>query len=199
MEYALFRFTRSASGGNNSKKDIENNKNIKYFGKITKGWCGFSSEFKIKIPCFDKEVEIFLGWEWDDDGEEIETPPTEDELNEYENTLKKFLENIDVVTDSIKEKAFDYYNRIYAKYYEKEFVVESFFETDVERGKTHEPLNMDTKEKHFEYMKNINYIRILRDKKIIIPIFYKLDREHGLEIMLQENTVVNIDGIGENY
>jgi hypothetical protein len=171
----------------------------KQFGKIRLEWAGVSSEYTFTIPFFDKNVEVFLGSEFDDDGEEVETLPTVNELLEYEQTFKNFIENIYETISNIKEKALEYYKNIYAKYYEKEFVVESFFETDMERGKTHGPLNIDTKEKHFEYMKNINYIRILKDKKIIIPIFYKLDGEHGLEIMLQENRVINIDGIGKNY
>jgi hypothetical protein len=171
----------------------------KYFGKIELDWAGASSGHTFTIPCFDKDVEVFLGSEFDDDGNEMETLPTEDELLEYEQTLKNFIENMNEIIKNIKEKTFEYYKNFYAKYYEKEFVVESFFETDVEIGKNHEPLNIDTKEKHFEYMKSINYIRVLKNKKIIIPIFYKLDGEHGLEIMLRENKVVNISGIGENY
>ena len=141
---------------------------------------------------------MFLGSEYNDDGEETEIPPTEDEIAEYEYTLKNFLENIDEIINDIKQKTFEYYNEIYAKYYEKEFIVEDFFETDVEKGTVHEPLNIDTKEKHFEYMKDIRYIRILNENKIIMPIFYKLDGEHKLEIMLQENKVKNISGMGEN-
>jgi hypothetical protein len=171
----------------------------KYFGKIGLDWAGVLAEHTFTIPCFDKTIEVFIGSEFDDDGEEVKTLPMENELLEYEKTLKNFMENINEIVNNIKEKSFEYYKNIYAKYYEKEFVVESFFETDMERGKTHEPLNIDTKEKHFEYMKNINYIRILKNNKIIIPIFYKLDGEHGLEIMLQENKVINIAGIGENY
>ena len=171
----------------------------KYFGEIDFDWAGVSSEHTFSIPYFDKDVEVFLGSEYDDEGEEVETLPTETELLEYENTLNYFLENINKIIDNIKEKGFEKYKNIYAKYYEIEFVVEGFFETNVEKGKVHEPLNIDTKDKHFEYMKNINYIRILKDTKIIIPIRYKLDTEHGLEILLQENEVKNICGIGQNY
>ena len=169
-----------------------------FFGEIDFDHAGVSAEYTFSIPYFDKEVEVFLGYEFNDDGEEIEELPTDNELLEYEQTFKNFIENIDDIIINIKEKAFEQYNKRYAKYYEKEFVVEGFFETDMEEGKVHKPLNIDTKEKHFEYMKNINYIRVLNDNKIIIPIFYKLDREHGLEIMLQENKVKKISGIGEN-
>ena len=120
-----------------------------YFGIIEEDWAGFSSEYKFTIPHFEKEVEVFLGSEYSDDGEETEIPPTEDEIAEYEYTLKNFLENIDVIINDIKQKTFEYYNEIYAKYYEKEFVVEGFFETDVEKGTVHEPLNYRYKRKTF--------------------------------------------------
>jgi hypothetical protein len=169
-----------------------------YFGKIENDWAGFSSEYKFTIPYFDKNIEIFLGFEFDGDGNEIETLPTKDELLEYEYTLKSFLENIDEIINHIREETFDYYKRIYAKYYEKEFIVESFFETNIKEGEIHKPLNIETPNTHFEYMKNINYIRILNNNKIIIQIFYRLDGDHGLEILLQENKIINISGIGEN-
>ena len=121
-----------------------------YFGTVEYDWAGFSSGHTFTISYFEKDVEIFLGSEFDDEGDEIETAPTKDELLEYEYTLKSFLENIDEIINHIKEKTFEYYKRIYAKYCEKEFIVESFFETNI---KTHKPLNIDTPDKHFEYMK----------------------------------------------
>jgi hypothetical protein len=178
---------------------MEENMESKYFGEIDFDWAGVSSEYKFKIPHFDKEVEVFLGLEFGDDGEETETLPTEDELLEYEHTLKKFLENINEIIIDIKEKTFDYYKEIYAKYYEEEFIVESFFITDKKEGEKHEALNINTQDKHFEYMKDINLIRILGENRILITIRYKLDREHGLEILFQKNRIINISGIGENY
>jgi hypothetical protein len=76
--------------------------------------------------------------------------------------------------------------------------VEGFFETDKPEGYKHEPLNIDSKDKHFEYLSEINYIRILKDKKIVMPIYYKLDAEHGLEILLEDNKVVEITEMGVN-
>ncbi len=40
-------------------------------------------------------------------------------------------------------------------------------------------------------------IRIFDDKKIMIPIYYSLDEEHCLEIVLENNKVIFIGGIGE--
>ena len=171
-----------------------------YFGKVEKDWAGFSSERKIKIPYFEKEVEVFLGEEFDEDYEEASIPPTDQQLAEYEQTLKSFLNNIDSVIVDIQESAFEYYKKIYAKYYEKPFEVlsENSLIQETKNGELHPPLNIDSKEKHFEYMKNIlSLIRILDNKTIVIPISYALDEEHGLEIKITANKVVKIDGIAQ--
>jgi hypothetical protein len=65
-----------------------------YFGAITRDWAGFLSEYKFNIPYFEKEVEIFLGEEYDEDGEEIKQEPSKDKIVNYENTFKIFLEKI---------------------------------------------------------------------------------------------------------
>ena len=168
-----------------------------YFGKIEEDWAGFSSEYSFSIPYFNREVEVFLGSEYDDEGNETESLQIQ-QLSDYERTLKSFLENIDDIIILIKEKAFEHYKKFYAHYYEKEFTVEGFFETDKNEGDIHSPLIIDTQDAHFEYMKNIESMRVLDNNTIILPIYYKLDREHGLEILLRENKVVNVSGIGEN-
>jgi hypothetical protein len=171
-----------------------------YFGQIEKAWAGFSSEHKIKLPYFEAEVEVFLGEEFDEEGEEIETPPTDQQIAEFEQTLKAFLSNIQIIITDIQQSAFDYYNSWYAEYYEKPFEV--IFENNniqkTENDKLHPPLNIDTKEKHFEYMKDmLGWIRILNGKAIKIPIRYALDEEHGLELKIINNKVAAVDGIAE--
>jgi len=173
-----------------------------YFGKIEKNWAGFSSEYKIKIPYFEAEVEVFLGEEFDEDGEEISIPPNGQQLAEFEQTLKDFLNNIDSVIVDIQQSAFEYYQEIYAKYYEIPFEVlfENSMVQKTKNEEPHTPLNIDTKEKHFKYMKDIvSLIRILENKTIIIPIRYTLDEEHGLEIKITDNKVVKIAGIAETH
>lgn len=155
-----------------------------YFGKVEKKefWSGFRSEFTLKIPYFEKDVKVYLGSEYDEDYEEIDTPPNDQQLAEFEITLKDFLSNIDMIIADIQESAFNYYQERYASYYEQE------------------GLGIDTKEKHFEYMKDIlEAIRILDNKTIVIPIHYDLDTEHGLELKLVNNKVVAVDGIDETY
>ena len=70
-----------------------------------------------------------------------------------------------------------------------------FYESEEKSGE--KPLNIDSKEKHFENIKNINYIRILVDGNIKIPIHYKIDAEHGLEIRLENNKIIALGGIAE--
>lgn len=168
------------------------------FGKVRKSWAGYAFEKKIALPYFESEVEIFLGEEFDEDGEEVSSPPSTPKVKEYQQTLKVFLDGMDI--GAIQQSCHEYYESIYAKYYEKPFEV--IFENSLvkapENGELHPPLGLDTKEKHFMYMKKcLGSIRILDDKTIKIPIRYALDEEHGMEIKIACNQVVKVDGIAE--
>jgi hypothetical protein len=175
-------------------------KNHDYFGKIENEWAGFSSEYKFNISYFETDVEVLLGPEFDDQGEENETHPSDQRVAEFEQTLKSFLSNIDNIISDIQQAAFNYYKSYYAKYYEIPFEV--IFDNKkiqkTQNGTLHPPLNIDTKEKHFEYMKHmLGWIRILDGKTIIIPIHYALDEEHGLELKIVNNKVKVVGGIAE--
>jgi hypothetical protein len=150
-----------------------------YFGKIEKTIMGISAENKYKIPYFEKEVSIHFGLEYDNNGKEIETLPTEDEILVYEHTLKNFLENINEVINQIKEKAFKYFKEKKEPY---------GYGSDM-------PLISNASE-HFKYMMDLLHIRILNDKKILLSLFYEIDEEHGMEILLKDNNVYKIDEAG---
>jgi len=169
----------------------------KFFGTIE----DYYSEFKFKIPYFDREVEVLLGEEFDEDGEENTSPPTDLQLAEYEQIFKSFLHNIDEIIIEIQQSAFEYYKRVYAKYYEQDFedIFDLYKGTASENDKTHPPLCLDTKEKHFEYMKRIIFINVLDNQTLKIAIRYLLDTEHGMEIKLVNNKVIKIASIDETY
>ena len=57
--------------------------------------------------------------------------------------------------------------------------------------------NLGDKEKHFENIKEILYLRVLENGNIQIPIRYKIDTEHGVEIRLEKNKIIEIGGIAE--
>ncbi|MEN7547201.1 hypothetical protein AAG747_04735 [Rapidithrix thailandica] len=170
-----------------------------YFGKIIEDeWASFHPEKETLIPYFDKKIRVYLGAEYDEDGEEMTTPPTPQQLDEFAQTLERFLTDIDKVIIDIQQSAFDYYQRIYARYYEKPFEV-IFENSKVQKCKDeelHPPLNIDTKEKHFEYMKGIvEGIRIWDNQTLKIPIRYDLDEEHGMEVKIENNKVIAVGGI----
>lgn len=171
-----------------------------YFGKIEYKWAGFSSEFKFHIPYFESDVEVLLGAQFDEEGEEIETPPSHEQLVEFEKTLKSFLSNIDTIIIDMQQAAFNYYKSRYAKYYEVPFKV-LFENQKIQRnphGALHPPLNIDTMEKHFEYMKDLlEWIRILEENTVVVPIRYALDEEHGLELKVVNNKIKIVGGIAE--
>ena len=176
--------------------------NEKFFGEIKEDYApSFYSEFKFKIPYFDTEAEIILGNEYDENGEDIDTPPTDLQLVEYVHIFKSFLNNIDEILPDIQQSAFKYYKDVYAKYYEKPFedIFDLYKGTETENDKTHPPLCLDTKEKHFEYMREIINIQIIENQTLKIAIHYSLDTEHGLELKLANNKVVAVGGIAETY
>ena len=174
--------------------------NHKYFGKIIQDeWNEFYSTMEVNLPNFSNSAKVKLV-EYDEDFEPIEEPLTEQLLDEYAETLKSFLENIDVIIKGIQKSAFENYLKIYAKYYEKPFEVlwENQKIKKRQNQELHEPLQIDTKEKHFEYMNSVlENIIISNNKTIVIPFSYDIDEEHGLEIKIRNNEVIKVDGIGE--
>lgn len=76
-------------------------------------------------------------------------------------------------------------------------LLKRFFKTNQKEGSEHEPLNINSKEKHFEYLKEIKYLRITEGKVLRIVNYYKLDQEHGLEIKLADNKIEDIGDIAE--
>ena len=158
----------------------------KYWGKVEEDWAGFSSDITFSHPFFDKQnVEIFLGEEYDEDGEEIEEFPTENRLTEFAETYQNFIENIEINIKSIQDKAYERYLKLYAHFYENS-------------EKSGEPaLNIDNVDKHNENIKEIMYLRVLDDKTIKLSIRYKLDTEHGLEFKFVGGQITNVGGIVE--
>ena len=158
----------------------------KYWGKVEEDWAGFSSDITFSHPFFDKQnVEIFLGEEYDEDGEEIEEFPTENRLTEFAETYQNFIENIEINIKSIQDKAYERYLKLYAHFYENS-------------EKSGEPaLNIDNVDKHNENIKEIMYLRVLDDKTIKLSIRYKLDTEHGLEFKFVGGQITNVGGIAE--
>ncbi|OXB25364.1 hypothetical protein B0A80_01590 [Flavobacterium tructae] len=158
----------------------------KYWGKVEQDWAGFSSYVTFTNPFFDQQdVEIFLGEEFDEEGEEIEEPPTENQLTQFEETYQNFITNIETNLKSIQKKAYERYLKLYAHFYE-------------DSEKSGEPaLNIDNLDKHNEYIKEIMYLRVLDEKTIKVSIRYKLDTEHGLEFKFVGGQIKNVGGIAE--
>lgn len=157
-----------------------------FWVEVEQDWAGFSSSNTFTIPYFENEaVEVFLGEEFNEDGEETDVPPAHEQLDEFATTFSDFLNNFQNLISDLQQKTFDRYNRLYAHYYEDK----------MQSGA--EPLGIDTKEAHFEYMKNIKYIRVTNENTLRLLIAYKLDTEHGLEIKIRDNQIADTGGIAE--
>ncbi|MGE9314778.1 DUF6985 domain-containing protein [Niabella sp. CJ426] len=157
-----------------------------YWGNIEQDWAGFSSDITFSNPFFNKQnVEVFLGEEFDEDGEEIDEPPTESRLDNFAATYQQFLNHIDTHIEQIQSKAFERYLKLYAHYYENP-------------EKSGEPaLNINSIAKHNEYIKEIIYLRVPDDDAIKLSIRYQIDTEHGLEFRFENGQIAAIGGIAE--
>ena len=80
----------------------------KYWGKVEEDWAGYSGEIMFKSEHFDKnKITIFLGSEFD--GEEIETIPSRNQLNDFEKTYSNFITELETIIEKIKERTFERY------------------------------------------------------------------------------------------
>ncbi|RBQ06723.1 DUF6985 domain-containing protein [Pedobacter miscanthi] len=157
-----------------------------FWGKVEQDWAGFSAEITFFHPFFKNSgIEIFLGEEFDEDGEEIEEPPTAQMLSGYADTYKDFIVNIENRLIALQESAFDRYQKLYAKYYENPLQSEQ------------PALNINNIEHHNTHIREIIYIRILDEETIKISIRYALDTEHGIEFKFTGGQIVAIGGIAE--
>jgi len=157
-----------------------------YWGKVEADWAGFSAGKQFISTHFDNiPITVFLGSEYDDEGEEVETTPTKEELDDFQITYSNFLSNLDKIMEEIKQQTFTEYLKLYAHYYENE-------EKSGEK-----PLNIDSAEKHFMNLKEVLYLRVLPNGTIKIPFRYKIDTEHGMEVRLNNNIIRDIGGIAE--
>lgn len=172
----------------------------KAFGQIIcSDWNEFYASKLIKFSYFDEAVRVRLV-EYDEDFEPLDNMPSLDTLDEYAQTLESFVEHIDTIISSVQTVAFERYNNIYAKYYENPFKV-IFDNEKIQKagdGSLHEPLNINSKEQHFEYMNSgLGEILISNNQTIVMPFRYLLDQEHGLECKIKRNQVVAVGGIAE--
>lgn len=157
-----------------------------FWGQIIDSWAGYSTEKLFEIPHFDKDsIEIFFGDQFDEEGDEVGAVPTKKQLDGYEKTWTEFLQNLDDIIVEIKQKTFARYLEVYARYYENK----------VESGQ--EPLQIDSAEKHFDEIKTIIELRVLKNKTVKIGIRYGLDTEHGLELKIKNNKLIAIGAIAE--
>ncbi|MDV7697847.1 hypothetical protein N6B72_13035 [Chryseobacterium soli] len=157
-----------------------------YWGEVEQDWAGFSSDISFSHPFFDEQnISVFLGEEFDDEGEEIDEPPTENQVADFAKTYQDFLAAIEANLSAIQHQAFDYYKKHYAHYFENP-------------EKSGEPaLHIDTVEKHNEYIKELLHLRISKGGTITISIRYKLDTEHGIEFKFMNGRLEKVGGIAD--
>ncbi|EDM34417.1 hypothetical protein PBAL39_19040 [Pedobacter sp. BAL39] len=155
-----------------------------YWGNVGQDWAGFSSDITFNHSFFQgSDIEIFLGEEFDEDGDEIEEAPTSAQLDGFAATYQHFMNNMESCLDELCQKAFERYQRLYAHYYEH----------TEESGEP--PLNVDTIDKHDPYIKELMYLRVLEGHTVKLTIRYELDTEHGMEFRFENGLIAAVGGI----
>ncbi len=157
-----------------------------FWGDVREDWAGFSSEVLYTPRQFPgSSVTVFLGGQFDEEGEEVEAPPSRSELDQYQSTYNSFIASEDRIFVEIREACFSRYLKLYAHHYE-------------DRARSGAaPLNIHSKERHFEFVRGIKFIRLLARDGVVISFDYALDTEHGLEVRLEANRVAAIGVIAE--
>lgn len=157
-----------------------------YWGNIEQDWAGFSGTKTFSHPFFgNEEVTIFLGEEYDEEGEEIDEAPSPLELSDLAVTFQHFSDNMDAMLALLQHKAFERYLKLYAHYYED----------SNQSGEP--PLNIDTVEKHNPHLQDLKYIRVTEGNTIRLSLDYSLDTEHGLEFKFINNNLEKVGGIAD--
>ena len=157
-----------------------------YWGKAEQDWAGFSSDISFSNPFFNKQnAEVFLGQEFDEDGEEVEDAPTESQLDGFSKTYQSFIVHFEEHLRSMQTMAFERYQKLYAHYYEN----------SEKSGES--ALNINSIETHNEYIREIMFLRVLNDNTVKFSIRYKIDTEHGLEFRFENGQIVAVGGIAE--
>lgn len=173
-----------------------------FWGNVTyRQFMGFQAERKVEVPELNLSATVYVGKAYDSEGNEVTTPPTLKKLDEYEQTLKQFLDNVPSIVSQIAEKAYKYYQKNYAAYYEKPFEV--LFPNEMVMpqadSRLHAPLGITNAEAHLAYLtyRPCERIRALGRKTILLPFDYALDEEHGLEVKIVDGKVKSIARAGE--
>ncbi|MBJ9952484.1 MULTISPECIES: hypothetical protein [unclassified Acinetobacter] len=158
-----------------------------YWGEIHPSWAGFSSETFFSHAFFNQHAdrEIFLGEEFDEEGNEIEQEPDQEQLSAFARTYQKFLQNFDQHLKTIQQYAFERYQKLYAHHYENP-------EKSGEAA-----LNIHDVEAHNSYIQTMLNLRVSSPDTLRLCIHYDLDTEHGMEFKFVNDQLESVAGIAE--
>ncbi|MCU4416815.1 DUF6985 domain-containing protein [Acinetobacter bereziniae] len=158
-----------------------------YWGEIHPSWAGFSSETFFSHAFFNQHAnrEIFLGEEFDEEGNEIEQEPDQEQLNAFAKTYQKFLQNFEQHLKTIQQHAFERYQKLYAHHYENP-------EKSGEAA-----LNIHNVESHNPYIQTMLNLRLSSPDILRLSIHYDLDTEHGMEFKFVNDQLETVAGIAE--
>jgi len=154
-----------------------------FWGAVQEDWAGFSAAYHAQLPGFAQPIPVFLGEEFDDEGEEGGAP-TSAQLAAYAGTLQRFLQQAPARVAELQHQTFAYYQRVYAAFYD-----------DASRSQA-PPLHLDIA-RHAAYLQDLTYLRVSAEDTLRLVFRYELDPEHGLEVKFVAHNLVAIGGTAD--
>ena len=157
--------------------------NHSFWGHVAESWAGLSAERPVALPGFERPIEVFLGEELFEEGEEYD--PTPAQLDAYAATFQDFMTHAPALLAEFQAQAFAQYQRLYAP----------FYDNPAQSGQP--ALGLTSAAQHAAYMQDVSYLRVSDEQTLRLVIHYDLDPEHGLEVKFVANTLAKIGGIAE--
>ncbi|MBW2733303.1 MAG: WGR domain-containing protein [Deltaproteobacteria bacterium] len=150
----------------------------RFWGGPRRDHLGFTSVKTFHVPAFGKTMAIGFGPE--DDGEMELVEPTLAELGDFSASFEEFLYGHEEHYLTVCAKAFERYERIYARGYR-------------DKSSLVTPMNAET---HARYL-SLSRIHMQKATTIRLVFDYELDEEHGLEVVFKDNEFWGIGGISD--
>ena len=109
--------------------------------------------------------------------------PAKKILDGYARTFKAFVANAEAHRATVEARAFERYQRLYARYYED--------------ATKRTPLGLTTAEAHAAHLGKLQRLQVTGKETVRLVYRYALDTEHGLELKFVKGKLKAVGGIAE--
>ena len=132
------------------------------------------------VPGFTPAVTVSFG-----NARVPKTELTTEALDDYAEVFQRFVAVSESLLPIVREEVFDYYNRVYAHYFEHPEV-------------SGEPaLGLSTPEEHYTKLIGLLGVAMSVNRSVELDFDYAVDDEHGLAVMFVDHDFFDVGGIAD--